>query len=93
MIKLLIVHLFLLFPVLLSAQEVDLLILNNEYDKALKLIDEKLSADEAQPALHLKKGIILQKQFDYAGAMKSLQKAYRLDSLNPGILNEIADLN
>ena len=93
MIKLLIIHLFLLFPLFLSAQEVDLLILNNEYDKALKLIDEKLTEDEAQAALHLKKGIILQKQFDYTAAMKSLQKAYQLDTLNPGILSEIADLN
>ena len=73
------------------SQEIDLLILNNENEKALNLIDNELSKDEAQPKLYLKKGLILQKKFDYSGAISVLEKGYSFDSLNVNILNELAD--
>ncbi len=90
-VKNLLFILILLFPYLLVAQEIDLLILNNEYEKALQKVDNELTKNEAQPLLHLKKGVILQKKFDYAGAVKSLERAWQLDSLHPGILNEIGE--
>lgn len=93
MIKNLILILLWLTPACVSAQEIDLLILNDEYDKALQTIDQKLATDTVQPLLYLKKGIVQQKMFDFAGAIKSLEKAYQLDSLNPNILNEVAEVN
>ncbi len=83
----------LLFPFFLRAQELDILILNSEYDKALQIIDSALIKEEAQPLLYLKKGIILQKRFDFTGAIKSLERGYQLDSLNSKILNELGEVN
>lgn len=93
MIKGLISVLIILLPTILEAQEIDLLILNSEYDKALQIIDSELTRDEAQPMLYLKKGIILQKRFDFTGAIESLERAWQLDSLNSKILNEIGEVN
>jgi tetratricopeptide (TPR) repeat protein len=93
MIKSLIAVLIILIPLIPEAQEIDLLILNSEYDKALQIIDSELTKDEAQPMLYLKKGIILQKSFDFAGAVKCLERAHQLDSLNAKILNELGELN
>jgi len=93
MTKILLISILLLLPYFSIAQEIDLLILNNDYDKALQLIDNELAKNEAQPVLYLKKGIILQKRFDFIGAVKSLERAYGLDSINPNILIEIADAN
>jgi len=75
------------------SQDLDRLILNNEYDKALSLIDSSLSKNRNQPELYLKKGTILQRKFDYAGALFSLQRAYQLDSLNITTISELADVN
>ena len=80
-------------PVLSFAQDIDRLILNNEYDRALQLIDSSLSNNKNQPDLYLKKGTILQRKFDYLGALFSLQKAYQLDSLNKTTISELADVN
>lgn len=93
MIKNLILTLLMLAPAFLSAQEIDLLMLNNEYDKALQIIDSELTKNEVQPLLYLKKGIILQKRFDFTGAVKSLERANQLDSLNTNILNELGEAN
>jgi predicted Zn-dependent protease len=93
MIKTLIAVLIILVPTILEAQEIDLLILNNEYNKALQIIDSELTKEKAQPMLYLKKGIILQKRFDFTGAVKSLERAWQLDSLNSKILNEIGEVN
>ena len=92
-VKNLLLILMLSCPYLLFAQEIDLLILNNEYDKALQMVDNELIKNEAQPTLHLKKGIILQKKFDYSGAVKSLDRAWQLDSMNTNILNELGEAN
>src|SRR5665647_1714315 len=93
MLKSLISILIVLIPTFLEAQEIDLLILNGEYDKALQIIDSELIKEEAQPMLYLKKGIILQKRFDFTGAIKSLEQAYQIDSLNSKILNELGEVN
>lgn len=93
MIKSLIIILLLLVSAHLSAQEIDLLILNNEYDKALQIIDNELSKNEVQPLRYLKKGMVLQKQFDFTGAVTVLKKARELDSLNTNILSELGEAN
>jgi tetratricopeptide (TPR) repeat protein len=93
MTKILLISILSLLPYFSLSQEIDQLILNNEYDKALKIIDDELSVNEAQPMLYLKKGIIQQKIFDFTGAVMTLEKAYKLDSINPNILSEIADAN
>ena len=93
MIRSLIAVLIILFPTILEAQEIDLLILNGDYDKALQIINSELTKDEAQPMLYLKKGIILQRRFDFTGAVKSLERAWQLDSLNAKILNELGEVN
>ena len=91
MFKLFIISIFALLPIASYAQEIDYLILNNEYEKALQVIESELAKDEVQPKLYLKKGQILQKRFDYLGAIAALEKAYQLDSLNTSILNELAE--
>ena len=75
----------------LSGQEIDLLMLNNQNEKALRSINEKLAADSLQPELYLKKAIILQRQFDYAGAIHTLTKAYQIDSTRTDIWSELAE--
>lgn len=72
-------------------QEIDRLILNNENDKALQLIDREIENNGTQSSLWLKKGILLQKTFDYAGAIKALENAYQLDSTNNNVLIELAE--
>jgi len=93
MAKILLISILSLFSYFSLAQEIDLLILNNEYDKALQIIDNELTKNETQPTLYLKKGIIQQKRFDFVGAVKSLERAYELDSINPNILSEVAEAN
>ncbi len=73
------------------SQQIDLLILNNENEKALQLIDSEIEINRAQPSLWMKKGILLQRNFDYTGAIEALTTAHRLDSLNRNILTELAE--
>ena len=80
-------------PFLTFSQNTDLLILNKEYNKALQLIDNELIINDAQPLLLLKKGTILQNQYDYAGSLKCLEQAYAMDSLSIPILIELADVH
>ena len=93
MIKNLILILFVMASGILHAQDIDHLIQNNEFDKALQIIDQKLIENDSQPELYLKRGVILQKRFDFNGAVTNLEKAYLLDSLNPTVLSEIAEAN
>lgn len=91
--KFLLIWLLLALPLVSMSQELDRLILNNEYDKALQLIDSSLTMNRNQPTLYLKRGTILQRKFDYQGALFSLQKALSLDSLNKFTVSELADVN
>ncbi len=93
MTKILLISILSVLPYFSFSQEIDALILNNNYDKALQIIDNELTINENQPTLYLKKGIIQQKCFDFVGAAKTLEKAYALDSINPNILSEIAEAN
>jgi len=75
------------------AQQIDALMLNNDYDKALQLIDQELVRNEDQPLLLYKKGTILQKKYDYTGALKSFETAWLLDSTNQKVVSELAEVN
>jgi tetratricopeptide (TPR) repeat protein len=75
------------------SQELDRLILNNEYDRALQLIDLELANQDDQPVLHYKKGVVLQKKYDYSGALKSFETAWLLDSTNQKVVSELAEVN
>ena len=91
--RFLLVIIFLILPLSSFTQDLDLLILNNENDQALLYIDRELADNEAQPTLLLKKGNILQKQYDFGDAIVCYEKAYRIDSLNINILNGLAEAN
>lgn len=93
MLKILTVIFLLLGAVGSFAQDIDALLLNNEYDKALHLIDLELAGNTDQPTLHYKKGIVLQKKYDYSGALKSLETAWLLDSTNQKVVSELAEVN
>jgi tetratricopeptide (TPR) repeat protein len=75
------------------SQDIDRLILNNDFNQALQLIDSQLVKNDAQPLLYLKKGMIMQRKYDFSNAVKCLEKAYTLDSSNVKILNELAEVN
>jgi tetratricopeptide (TPR) repeat protein len=80
-------------PLVSFSQELDRLILNNEYDRALQLIDQELVKNEEQPLLLYKMGIVLQKKYDYSGALKSFETAWLLDSTNQKVVSELAEVN
>lgn len=75
------------------AQNIDQLILSNDYKGALQLIDLELAKKMDQPTIHYQKGIVLQKQFDYSGALKSFETAWLLDSTNQKVVSEMAEVN
>lgn len=85
--------LFITLPYGLMAQGKDFLLPNNIFIKELIQIDSALVLNDAQPLLHLKKGLIQKQQFDYSEALLSLNKAYQLDSLNLQTAMELADLH
>ena len=93
MVKLHILLIFLITPWLALGQNIDMMILKGEYDKALQLIEHELSNNDSQPLLYQKKGSILQMRFDFEKALKSYEKAYQLDSTNARILNDLAEVH
>ena len=92
MLKKLTILLLIMVPFCGMAQEkIDLLILNKDYSGALSLIDNQL-AKQPDATLLFKKSAILRKQMQYPEALKQLDEALKLDSLNTGYLVERADL-
>lgn len=72
------------------AQEVDQLILDREYSRALDLLNRKL--ETAQTAgLYYKKGIVCVRLTDYPEAVKALTEACRLDQQSVMYLEELAE--
>ncbi len=73
-----------------AQQEIDLLILNKNYDEALiqieKQIEENASAD-----LYFKKGLIFSSLQNYQEAVKAYSEALQLQPEEPEILSEIAE--
>jgi tetratricopeptide (TPR) repeat protein len=79
-------------PFLSLAQEnIDQLILNRQYEKALQQVNLLLSE---QPSAHLfhKKGVILRETFDYMGSISAFNQAFVLDQQNRTYLIDLADM-
>ena len=87
----LLISLFLLFPLeFFGQQNIDVLIVNKEYDKALQKIDKQLS-DKPSAALYLKKGFILQQQQDYQNAVQAFMDGLQVEPENVTLMGEAAE--
>ena len=93
MSRILKISILIFLPFYSFAQNIDQLIQNSDYDKALQCIDSMLLKHESDPNLYLKQGIILEKRYEYSKALKSFEKAYQIDSTHKAILNELAETN
>lgn len=93
MSRILKISILIFLPFYSFAQNIDQLIQNSDYDKALQCIDSMLLKHESDPNLYLKQGIILGKRYEYSKALKSFEKAYQIDSTPKAILNELAETN
>lgn len=93
MTRILTVTILMLLPLCSFTQDIDSLILKNEYDKALQLIDSELVINNTQPKYFIRKGSVLIKKYDYTNALKSFESAYLLDSANSVVLNELAEVH
>lgn len=91
--RLLLIGILLVTFNLVSAQdEIDLLILNRDYTKALDQIDRSLDVQEDAP-LYFKKGLVAEKLMNYDMAVKALVRACELDPQNTLYWEELADAN
>lgn len=82
---------FVLIPLFLSAQEnIDLLILNKEYGKALHEIEQQI-ANKPSAALYLKKGTVSQNQQNYQEALTAYLEGLQYEPENISLLAEAAD--
>lgn len=73
-----------------NAQDIDLLILNREYNRALLAIDRLL---ESRPTaeLYFKKGLVSEKLMNYEQAIKALEAACAADSTQAVYREELAE--
>ena len=78
-------------PVTCAAQNIDLLILNKDYDEALLLINKNLSV-RPDADLYFKQGIIYKQMSKTLNAEISFRNSITLDSTNSKYLTECADL-
>jgi tetratricopeptide (TPR) repeat protein len=74
----------------LAQQEIEMLIFNRDYQKALSLIQAEISANPSAD-LYYKKGLVLNSQQNYAEAILAFQNAIQTDSVNPIIMAELAE--
>lgn len=73
-----------------TQENIDLLILDNNYDGALQEIDKVLQNSETAN-LYFKKGMVYNKLQMYSDAIVALEKANKLDQSNIEILDELAE--
>ncbi len=73
-----------------AQQEIDLLILNKNYDKALIQIEKQIG-ENANADLYFKKGLILSSLQNYQEAVKVYSEALKLQPDNPEIISEMAE--
>jgi len=78
-------------PLVCSAQNIDLLILEKDYSKAITQIEENLQVNP-NAALYWKQAVVYRQLSSPMRAAKSLENAIALDSLNSKYLTEYADL-
>ncbi len=82
---------FLLVSIGVSAQDqVDILILNKEYGKALQELDQQIT-EKPSAALYLKKGTVFQNQQNYQRALSAYLEGLQLEPENISLLGEAAD--
>ncbi len=77
-------------PGVLNAQEIDLLILNRDYQQALSRIEQQLSS-EPTAGLFFKKGLVCEKLMDFEGAISALRQACMADSMQTVYQEELAE--
>jgi tetratricopeptide (TPR) repeat protein len=73
-----------------SQENIDLLILNRDYNNALKLIDENLSVNQSAD-MYFKKGLICNQIQNYSESIAAFLKAFELEPNNPDYLSELAE--
>jgi len=93
MFRILKISVLILLPFYSFAQKIDQLNQISQNSKELQVIDSLLLKNESDPNLYLKQGVIREKSFEYAKALKSFEKAYQLDSTNTIIISELAEAN
>jgi tetratricopeptide (TPR) repeat protein len=74
-----------------SQENIDQLILNRQYEKALQKVNQLLSEQPSAPLFH-KKGVILRETFDYTGSMSAFNQAFVLDQQSRAYLIDLADI-
>ena len=79
-----------LFSINGSSQKIDLLILNQEYEKALTTIKQDILANP-NGDLYFKLGIVYSRLNDFEAAIKSYKKALDYTPNNPLILTELGE--
>ena len=89
--RILILGILFISPCMLSAQEIDRLILNRDYNGAMELIDKEILTKPTAELYH-KKGIVYARLIEFEKALKSLETAFRLDSSSVAILEELAGM-
>lgn len=73
------------------SQDIDLLILNRDYQQALNQIDQKLDQNPS-PDLYYKKSLVHKQLMDYPAALYYLSQALEMDSTSVNYLSERANL-
>jgi len=73
-----------------SQQNIDVLIVNKEYGKALQKIDKQLN-EKPSAALYLKKGLIFQQQQDYQNAIHAFLDGLQFQPENITLMGEAAE--
>jgi len=73
-----------------SQEEIDILILNKNYDKALSKIEQQIGQNPSS-GLYFKKGILYNSLQNYQESVKAFSEALQLDPDNPEILSEMAE--
>lgn len=87
----LLLSLILFIPyVTFSQQNIDVLIVNKEYGKALQKIDKQLK-EKPSAALYLKKGFVFQQQQDYQQAVQAFMEGLQFEPENITLMGETAE--
>ncbi len=73
-----------------SQQNIDVLIVNKEYGKALQKIDKQLK-EKPSAALYLKKGFVFQQQQDYQQAVQTFMEGLQYQPENITLMGETAE--
>ena len=73
-----------------SQENIDYLLLNKEYDKALQQIEQQIG-NQTKEELYFKKGLIFNQMQKYRKAIDAFSSAKKMSPENSEILEELAD--